>query len=286
MVRARFLEEESLNELRSLESKQELNEKEEGRLRKELQRKRQELSKSESRGEVFAKVAHGVSELAKQIAAQESRSKTEIQSAESKVEMLKINAQAKAQELETVKGKIHQSRKATDSECKELMQETRDYITKISRESREKDEEMQEELTHLERKIDTLRPPNEQKMLEAEWKISAQEKADLVVEHREVLHGLRRELQQLKTSERKDERRLDEDERRLKEELHAAEHCRAFGVSKAHDVVRHGAARELSISETLDSARELAKSLASRCEQSWKRLSDEKQKAALTHVKR
>lgn len=231
--------------LQHLESEQELKDQEEARLRSELKQKRQEMSKSDcQRGDLLATVARGVSELAAEIAAQKSRSETELHSAKKKLDLLKGNAKAKAMELQAVNDKIHQSRLATDAECKQLMQQTKDCLAKISTERHQREKEMQEDLLELGRRIEATSHPDE-RALEA-MKTRAHEQSR--EEHRSALHRLRLELRQLRSKE-------------------------ALENAKSPNCLA-----------SVDSLKDLAKTLASKCEQSWQTLSDEKQKAALAQA--
>eukprot|EP00913_Durusdinium_trenchii_P001826 g1692.t1 len=245
LINATSSAEEALQALQHLESEQELKDQEEARLRSELKQKRQEMSKSDcQRGDLLATVARGVSELAAEIAAQKSRSETELHSAKKKLDLLKGNAKAKAMELQAVNDKIHQSRLATDAECKQLMQQTKDCLAKISTERHQREKEMQEDLLELGRRIEATSHPDE-RALEA-LKTRAHEQSR--EEHRSALHRLRLELRQLRSKE-------------------------ALENAKSPNCLA-----------SVDSLKDLAKTLASKCEQSWQTLSDEKQKAALAQA--
>ena len=82
--------------------------------------------------------------------AQHLSAKSELDLAEKKLSTVKRNTEAKVAELRGIKERMHEARLAAETESKEISQRSKEQVRKTLLESRQRDEEVQEEVVQLE----------------------------------------------------------------------------------------------------------------------------------------
>lgn len=244
-----------LEELNTLESQQHTEEAQEAELRNDLRQLKQEVMTSDKhRKELLTTVARGVSELSEELMAQHLSAKSELDLAEKKLSTVKRNTEAKVAELRGIKERMHEARLAAETESKEISQRSKEQVRKTLLESRQRDEEVQEELVQLEHRHSEFGNGLGFLISEGSARPRLKESGRTMAEAEAL-----RETLQLEKVRREGDRQMRE---------------RSQG--------RQGnAATELpELRAELNAAKERANDLALKCEQTWKKLTQEKRKAA------
>ena len=246
-----------MEELKTLESQKCTEEAQEAELRNDLRQLRQEVMTSDKhRKQLLTTVARGVSELSEELMARHLSARSEQDLAEQKLSAVKRNTEAKVAELRGIKERMHEARLAAETESREISQRSKEQVRKTLLESRQRDEELQEELVQLEHRHSEF--GNDLGFSEGSARPRLKESGRTKAEE-----ALRETLQ---LEERRERRESGESgDREMRE--------RGRGQGNA--------ATELpELRAELHAARERANDLALKCEQTWKKLTQEKRKAA------